>query len=99
MGWYCGNAGNWTHPVAQKLPNAWGLYDMHGNVWEWCNDWWGDYGGAVTDPIGPGAGDYQVVRGGYWYYYPRVCRSASRDLLYLELVSDYVGFRPVRSAN
>jgi formylglycine-generating enzyme required for sulfatase activity len=79
MGWYCGNSGSKTHPAAQKLPNAWGLYDMHGNVWEWCQDWYGIYpSGAVLDPTGPSSGANRVIRGGSWYHYARSCRSAFR---------------------
>jgi formylglycine-generating enzyme required for sulfatase activity len=60
-------------------PNAWGLYDMHGNVWQWCSDWFGDYpAGNVTDPTGPKDGSLRVLRGGSWYYGPRNCRSAGR---------------------
>ncbi len=79
MAWYDGNSGSKTHPVGQKKPNAWGLYDMHGNVWEWCAGWYGDYpNGAVTDPTGPNTGSSRVVRGGFWFGDGTNCRSAYR---------------------
>ena len=69
VGWYSGNSGKKTHPVAQKAPNAWGLYDMSGNVWEWVWDWYGAYASGVQqDPMGVSTGAYRVVRGGSWLY-------------------------------
>ena len=77
--WYLENSGGQTHPVGQKLPNPWGLYDMHGNVWEWCQDWLGPYPGrSVSDPKGPASGGDRVLRGGSWSSLARCCRSADR---------------------
>ncbi|MEI7837281.1 MAG: formylglycine-generating enzyme family protein, partial [Planctomycetota bacterium] len=69
-----------TAPVGSYKPNAWGLYDMHGNVWEWCNDWFADsYTNAGTrDPQGADSGTLRVLRGGGWYGDPLICRSANR---------------------
>jgi formylglycine-generating enzyme required for sulfatase activity len=79
MGWFDGNSDN-THPVGRKKPNAWGLYDMHGNVWEFCQDWSETYpAGAVIDPVGPTTGEAHICRGGCYANYGRlVCRSACR---------------------
>ena len=83
--WYGDNSGGTTHPVGQKLPNAWGLYDMHGNVWECCQDWFDTYpGGIAVDPQGPATGSSRVIRGGDWNYWRNWlnsvgdCRSAGR---------------------
>ncbi len=89
-GWYNSNSGTKSHPVGQKLANAWDLYDMHGNVWEWCQDWYKkNYPpGSVTDPTGPSTGWKRVARGGSWYYSIRGLRSAFRN-----------GFEPDKDPN
>jgi formylglycine-generating enzyme required for sulfatase activity len=89
----------WTMPVGSYPANVFGLYDMHGNLWEWCNDWYGTYVGTVTDPTGPGAGSYRVLRGGAWYGYAQYCRSALRNSYEPGIDDSSLGFRPVRSAN
>lgn len=82
IGWYAYNSGSKTHSVGQKAPNAWGLYDMSGNVWEWCWDWYSSSyydSSPSTDPAGPSSGLNRVIRGGGWYYEARRCRSAYRN--------------------
>ena len=79
-GWYRHNSGTTVHSVGQKRPNAFGLYDMHGNVYEWCQDRFAAYSSdAVTDPTGPSSGDHRVLRGGSYFYSPAWCRSAHRQ--------------------
>ena len=93
-GWYRENSGITTHPVGSKLPNAWGLYDMHGNVYEWCQDRHGDYpSGSVTDPTGPAVGSYRVYRGGSWNFTAVRCRSAFRTWIIPSSRYLYRGFR------
>ncbi len=98
MGWYNGNAGKRTHPVAGKQPNAWGLYDMHGNVAEWVADWDGPYSdGPVSDPTGPASGLARSCRGGHADRDARAARSTSRGAYPPGYTNNYWGFRLVRS--
>ncbi len=92
--WYEKNSGDKTHPVGRKKPNAWGLYDMHGNVSEWCEDWYEKYPSeAVTDPTGPAKGEDRCLRGGSWGGYGISTQSASRSGRGPAFRSRYVGFR------
>ena len=79
VAWYWSNSGKQTNPVAQKQPNELGLYDMNGNVWEWCQDWYGNYSSnAQTNPQGPARGTNRVFRGGSWRYFTEYCRVSYR---------------------
>jgi formylglycine-generating enzyme required for sulfatase activity len=94
--WYKDNSDEKTHPVAQKKPNAWGLYEMNGNVWEWCNDWFDDKYYTLspkTDPTGPASGTVRVLRGGRWNVAPQFCGSAYRNSAPSEIRSNNLGFR------
>lgn len=94
MGWYANNSGNSTKPVGTKQANAWGLHDMHGDVYGCCLDWNGNYpGGSVTDPTGPSSGSSRVFRGGSWDAVAGYCRSANRDKVWLDNRYNFLGFR------
>jgi len=85
-----------TSPVGIYAPNPWGLYDMIGDVWEWCRDWYGNYpGGSVIDPQGPDSGSFRVLRGGGWDYYATNCRAAKRFSILPEEGDFDIGFRVV----
>jgi formylglycine-generating enzyme required for sulfatase activity len=95
--WYGENSDSKTHPVGEKLVNAWGLYDMHGNVWEWCEDvWHNDYNGAPTDGsawLSDGNQSQHILRGGSWLLNDPNCLSALRYWFILFIRNDYFGFR------
>ena len=104
VAWYYANSNNTTHPAGQKEPNKFGLYDMHGNVWQGCQDWYGDYtANEVVDPQGAAQGVAQsngcVLRGGAWHFEPCLCRSACRVEFLPDYRNNFLGFRVVVPAS
>ena len=98
VAWFLENSGSNTHPVGQKQANDLGLFDMCGNVWEWCSDWYGsDYykGSPASNPVGPSSGIDHVFRGGSWCNLPQRCHNSFRSFNYPDYRCSYVGFRLV----
>ena len=97
--WYKDNSSSQTHEVGTKSPNPWGLYDMHGNVWEWCLDWYASSLAGGTDPKGSSSGSSRMLCGGSWSDYAGGCTSSSLLIYYPSYKHDHDGFRLSRTLN